>query len=60
MAERVGSVADRPPIQERKRLIAERDHRLEVMSSQFDQLKRIELVSKERRRPVRPSATVTP
>lgn len=47
-------------LQERERIIAERDHRLAVMSSQLDDLKRIELDSKERRRPVRPSATVTP
>ena len=47
-------------LQERERLIAERDHRLAVMSSQLDDLRRIELDSKERRRPVRPSATVTP
>ena len=47
-------------LQERERIIAERDHRLAVMSSQLDDLKRIELDSKERRRPIRPSATVTP
>ena len=47
-------------LQERERIIAERDHRLAVMSNQLEDLKRIELDSKERRRPVRPSATVTP
>ena len=47
-------------LQERERLIAERDLRLEVMSRQLDDLKRIELDSKDRRRPVRPSATVSP
>jgi len=47
-------------LQERERLIAERDHRLAVMSSQLDDLKRIELDSMDRRRPVRPSATVSP
>ena len=47
-------------LQERERIIAERDRRLEVMSSQLDDLKRIELNTPDRRRPVHPPATVTP
>jgi hypothetical protein len=47
-------------LQERERIIAEQDRRLEVMSSQLDDLKRIEIDTRERRRPMRPSATARP
>ena len=50
----------RKQLQERERLIAERDYRLAVMSKQLDDLKRIDQDGRERRRSVRPSATITP
>jgi hypothetical protein len=47
-------------LQERERMLAERDYRLAVMSNQLNDLKRIDQDSQERRRSVRPSATITP
>jgi hypothetical protein len=50
----------RKQLQERERLLAERDYRLAVMSKQLDDLKRIDQDSRQRQRSVRPSATITP
>ena len=50
----------RKQLQERERLLAERDYRLSVMSRQLDDLKRIDQETREGRRSVRPSATLTP
>ena len=47
-------------LQEQERLLAERDYRLNVMSNQLNDLKRIDQESRHRQRSVRPSATVTP
>ena len=47
-------------LQERERTLAERDQQINVMSSQFDALKRIDQDTRSRRRPVRPSVMVAP
>jgi hypothetical protein len=47
-------------LQERERTLAERDHQIKVMSTQLDDLKRIEQDTRNRRRPVRSSVTVAP
>src|SRR5262245_34175980 len=46
-------------LQERERTIAMQNYRIEVMSSQLDDLKRIGQDCKEQRQPVRNSLTVT-
>ncbi len=50
----------RKRLHERERVIAERDQQIHVMSSQLDALKRIDQDIRDRRRPLRPSVTITP
>ena len=47
-------------LHERERTIAERDQQIKVMSSQLEDLKRIEQDTRDRRKPVRSSAILTP
>jgi hypothetical protein len=47
-------------LQERERTIAMQNYQIEVMSSQLDALKRIDLDTRDRRRPLRNSMIVAP